>query len=84
LSNYLTVAKLAVQFVAGMGISKIFTDIVNNNVTIVTTTQLVAVKVGAVVMGSMLVEQSSLHIERQTNNLVAWNENRKAENETKK
>lgn len=66
----LPLIKLATQIAAGMGVSKIVSDIVRNNVPVVTTAQAVSVKVGTFVLGSMLVEQASNHIEIQTNNLV--------------
>ena len=66
----LPLIKLATQIAAGMGVSKIVSDIVRNNVPIVTTAQAVSVKVGTFVLGSMLVEQSSNHIEAQVANLT--------------
>ena len=66
----LPLIKLGTQIAAGMGVSKIVSDIVRNNVPVVTTAQAVSVKVGTFVLGSMLVEQSSNHIEAQVNNLV--------------
>jgi|RhiMetStandDraft_4_1073278.scaffolds.fasta_scaffold317376_1 predicted MFS family arabinose efflux permease len=60
----LTLAKFAAQTVAGMGASKIVTDIVKNNVTIATTAQKVTVTAGTFVLGSMIFEQSVNHIER--------------------
>jgi hypothetical protein len=82
--SYLPVAKLSAQFVAGLGVSKIIADIINNNVQIATTVQAVTVKVGSIVLGSMMVEQSSNHIERVTNEVVAWHENRKTDKEPQK
>lgn len=66
----LPLIKLATQVAAGMGVSKIVSDIVRNNVPVVTTAQAVTVKVGTFVLGSMLVEQTSNHIENQVNNAV--------------
>jgi hypothetical protein len=60
----LTLAKFAAQTIAGMGASKIVTDIVKNNVTVVTTAQKVTVGAGTFVLGSMIFEQSVNHIER--------------------
>jgi hypothetical protein len=80
--NYLSAAKLATQVVAGLGVSRIVTEIIRNNVAIATTTQAVTVKVGGFVLGSMLMEQSANHIERSTNDLVAWFENKRTDKET--
>jgi hypothetical protein len=84
MSSYLPVAKLAAQLVAGLGVSKIVAGIVKNNVLIATTAEKVMVNAGSAVLGSMLVQQSSNHIEQVTNDVVTWFENRKTEDETKK
>ena len=68
--NQLPLLKFGAQIAAGMGVSKIVSDIVRNNVPVITTAQAVCVKAGTFVLGSMLVEQSSNHIETQVNNLV--------------
>jgi hypothetical protein len=77
--SYLPQAKLAAQIVAGLGVTKIVNDIVKNNVAVVTTFQKVTVSAGSFVLGSMLMDQSSKHIEETANNLVNWIENRKSE-----
>ena len=69
-SSYIPLAKLAVQTVSGFGVSKILGDIVKNNVSIMTPAQAVSVKVGSFVLGSILWEQSSNHIERIMDDLV--------------
>ena len=66
----LPAVQLATQFVAGIGVSKILGDIVKNNVVTLTKTQVVTVKVGTFVLGSMLVDQSSKHIETVANQLA--------------
>lgn len=73
----LPAAKLGVQFVAGLGVSKILADIVKNNVTIVTTAEKVMVNTGSFVLGSMLIEQSSAHIDRVAQEVSTWFESRK-------
>lgn len=60
---YLPIVKGITQIAAGMGASKIVADIVKNNVVISTPVQAVTVKVGSFVLGSMLWEQSSKHVE---------------------
>jgi hypothetical protein len=76
--NYLPVAKLSVQFVAGLGVSKIVADIVKNNVNVVTTADAVKVWTGSLVLGSIIIEQSSNHVERVANDVAAALEKRKA------
>ena len=68
---YLPAIKLATQVVAGLGVSKILGDVIRNNVVIATKTQAVTVRVGTFVLGSMLWDQSSNHIEKATNDAVA-------------
>lgn len=68
---YLPVAKLATQFVTGLGVSRIVSSIVRNNVVVVTTAEKVVVNVSSFVLASMIVEQTSNHIERVTNQIVS-------------
>jgi hypothetical protein len=77
MSNELLLARLATQLVAGMGVSKILGDIIKNNVVIVTPMETVAVKVGSLVLGSMLVEHSSNHITQQIDTVSDWWKSRK-------
>jgi hypothetical protein len=77
MSNELLLARLATQFVAGMGVSKILSDIVRNNVVLTTQMETITVKVGGLVLGSMLVEQSSNHITQQIDTVSAWWKSRK-------
>jgi hypothetical protein len=81
MSNELMIARLATQLVAGMGVSKILGDIIKNNVTLVTPLEAVAVKAGSLVLGSILVEQSSNHITQQIDNVSEWWKSRKEETE---
>jgi hypothetical protein len=75
--------KLGTQIVAGLGVSKIAGDIIRNNVVVMTRFQAVSVKVGTFVIGSILVEQSSNHIERVTNEIVTMLENQRDKNSKK-
>lgn len=74
---YLPHVKLGAQIVAGLGVGKIVGDIIQNNVVITTTLQKVTVKTGAFVLGSMLIDQSSKHVEETIDNVVNWVESRK-------
>jgi len=67
LTAYLPAAKLATQLVAGIGVGKIVSGIIKNNVPVITTVEKVVVGTGSFVLGSMLVEQTSNHIEKMTN-----------------
>lgn len=77
--NALPMARLAVSLVGGLGVSKIVTDIIKNNVAIVTPLQRITVPVGTFVLGSMAMEQSANHIERMTNDLLNWTKTHKVE-----
>lgn len=77
MSNELLLARLATQLVAGMGVSKILGDIIKNNVVLTTPLEAVAVKAGSLVLGSILVEQSSNHITQQIDTVSDWWKNRK-------
>lgn len=70
--GYLPVAKVGVQVVSSFGVTKILADIIKNNVTIVTTAQKVTVTAGSMVLASLLVEQSSNHIERVATEVSSW------------
>jgi len=76
---YLPQAKLAAQIVAGLGVGKILGDVIKNNVVITTTFQKVTVNTGAFVLASMLVDQSSKHIEQNIDTVANWLESRKTE-----
>lgn len=64
------VIKLSAQIVCGLGVNKIITDIIRNHVTIVTTADAIKVGMGSLVISSMVVEQSSKHIEHITEELT--------------
>jgi hypothetical protein len=68
------VIKLGAQIMCGLGATKIVNDIIRNQVTIVTTADALKVWAGSLVISSMIVEQSSRHIDRvvtDVSNLVA-------------
>jgi|tagenome__1003787_1003787.scaffolds.fasta_scaffold20655333_2 uncharacterized membrane protein len=80
----LPMVKLGVQFMTGAGVSKIIGDIVKNNVTVVTTFEKVAVKTSSLVLGSMIIGQTSDHIEQVLNDIVAWHEKKDTDTKTEK
>lgn len=77
MSGSLPLIKLGAQLVAGLGVTKIVSGIVKNNVPIVTTAEKVMVNAGSFVLGSMLVQQSSKHVEETINEAVSWFEKAK-------
>lgn len=58
----LTVAKLAVNIVSSLGVSKILSDVIKNNTTVVTTVDRILVNAGSLVLGTMVVGKASDHV----------------------
>lgn len=69
--NPFITAKLAVNIVSALGVSKIVGEIVKNNVTVITTGQKIIVNTGSFVLGSMLVEHACNHVNKTFDELVA-------------
>lgn len=72
--------KLAVNVVAGLGVTKVVGDIIANNTTVVTTGQKWMVTAGTLVLESMVVDQAVNHVNTTIDKLVSWNEDRNKEN----
>lgn len=73
----LPVIKLAVQLVSSVGVSKVVHDIIRLNTTAETTADVVKVIAGSVVIGSMVADHASKHVNDRIDAVVAWNEARK-------
>jgi hypothetical protein len=58
----LTVAKLAVNIVSSLGVSKILNDVIKNNTTIETVVDKILVHSGSLVLGTMVVSKASDHV----------------------
>ena len=81
--NPLAIAKVVVSLVSGAGISKIVSDVVRNNVSMLTPIQKATVGTGAFVVGAMIIDSSVEFIDRQINLIVnAVDENRDKNKET--
>jgi hypothetical protein len=72
----LPAAKIVAQVAASFGVSKVVADVIKNNVTVLTRFDSVKVWTGSLVIGSMLVEQSSNHIDRVADSVVTWYKDR--------
>jgi hypothetical protein len=57
-------AKFGVQIITGLGVSKIVSDIVGNNVIVTNTFDKVCVKAGTFVLGSIAWKATSDHIDQ--------------------
>ena len=75
----LLVARRAINIVAGFGVSKVVKDIVVNNVTIETKLDLAKVWVGSAVIGSMVADAGSKHINTRFDQVVGWYEEQREE-----
>lgn len=80
MSNKLAIAKIAINFAAGAGVSKVVNDIIRNNVTIETTSDAAKVWIGSAVIGSMAADAGSKHVNAKVDMVTSWFEQRKAEN----
>lgn len=74
--------RLGMHFVASLGVSKVINDIIVNNTNVVTTADAVRVWTGAIVIGSMIADQASKHVDERVTAVIAWNQARKVDTPT--
>lgn len=79
-----TIVKAGVHIVAAFGVTKVLGDIVKNNTTIATATDKVLVNAGSLVLGSMIVEKASNHVNEQIEGVITWYANRGEDTTEKK
>lgn len=72
----IALGKLGVQLIAGLGVGRIVSNIVKNNVPVLTTMDKVLVNTGSFVLGSLLIEQANDHVERTVNSATKFLENK--------
>jgi hypothetical protein len=77
MSDKLPLVKLVVHVVASTGVTKVLNDVIRNNTTIETKLDAVKVWTGALVLGSMISEHASNHVNNRIDSVIAWNEGRK-------
>lgn len=82
MSSAIPIAKLAVHVVSSIGVSKVVNDIIKNNVTVVTSTDAVKVAAGSIVIGSMVAEKASNHVNERMDAIAAWIAKRKTQETT--
>lgn len=56
------VAKLTVNLVSSLGVSKIIGDVIKNNTTVETVADTILVKAGTLVLGTMVVSKAADHV----------------------
>lgn len=79
MSNGVTLAKVGVHILASLGVSKVVKDIIVNNTNVVTTADGVKVIAGSLVLGSMIAEHASNHVNRQFDKAYEWYQRREAD-----
>jgi hypothetical protein len=71
------IIRLAVNVVGSVGVAKVIGDVIKNNTNVVTTADAVKVMAGSLVIGSMIVDHASTHVNEQFNSAYAWWQNQK-------
>ena len=84
MSNKFAIAKMAINFAAGAGVSKVVNDIIQNNTTVETTADAAKVWTGSIVIGSMAADAGSKHVSAKVDAIANWWQNRKTAEETTK
>lgn len=79
MSDKLPMVRLAMHLVASIGVSKIVNDIITNNTRVETATDAVRVWTGSIVIGSIIAEHASNHVNARLDQAIAWHESRKAD-----
>jgi hypothetical protein len=72
----LNMIKLTAQIVSGLGVSKVVGDVIRNNVSVMTTFDAVKVWTGTLVITSMVVEQSTKHVNNTIDDVAQMISNR--------
>ena len=78
-SNQIALIKLATNVVASASVWKVVNDVIRSHVTIENTADVVKVWTGSLIIGSMVADQASKHVNTQFDKGLAWLENRKDE-----
>jgi hypothetical protein len=73
----LDVVKLVINVAAGIGVSKVTNDVITNNVNVDSTGDQIKVAIGSVVIGSMIGEMASDHVNRRIDKIASIWQNRK-------
>ena len=78
-ASQIGITKLAVNVIASASVWKVVNDVIRNNVAIETTADVIKVWTGSLVLGSMVADQASKHVNEKFDKAVAWAEARAAE-----
>jgi hypothetical protein len=77
----INLVKLGVNLVASASVWKVVNDVIRNNVTIQTNADVVKVWTGSLIIGSMVADQASKHVNEKVDQVGDWWEHRKDEKE---
>jgi hypothetical protein len=69
--------KLVINVAAGIGVSKVTNDVISNNVNVDSTGDQIKVAIGSVVIGSMIAEAASDHVNARIDQVARIWTNRK-------
>jgi hypothetical protein len=72
MSTAFPIIRLAANVVGSLGVAKVVGDVIKNNTNVVTTMDQIKVVAGSLVIGSMIVDHASNHVNEQINNAHAW------------
>jgi hypothetical protein len=78
MSDKLTIVRLAAHLISSVGVSKVVNDTITNNTNVLTTADAVKVWTGSIVIGSIIAEHASKHVNARIDSVLAWNASRKA------
>ena len=69
-NDKMKIAKAAIRIISGAGCSKVVNDIIRNNTNVETTMDSIKVLVGSIVIGTMVADAGSDHVEAKFDQLV--------------
>lgn len=78
MSAPLPIARLALNLGVNVGVSKVIYDVIRNNVTIVSPVDVVKVWTGTLIIGSIVADHATKHVNNYVDQAIAWHEGRKA------
>lgn len=72
----LPLARLGVHIVSTLGVTKVVGDVIRSNSIANTTADVLRLRVGEVVISSMILSHAKVYLDEQIDNAVSWYENR--------
>jgi hypothetical protein len=76
-TSQINLLKLATNVVASASVWKVVNDVIRHNVSVQTTADQVKVWTGSMIIGSMVADQASQHVNKNFDKAVEWLENRR-------